>query len=99
MLAILYKQQEKLSISNRDPLVRKNGVMILFFQVVNINNNHWVLFTDIRQGIGQPQDVCEMTEFVIFPLLLGACIEFVTNIHLHQTDSEPHLEMRLSFLC
>ena len=28
MLAILYKQQEKLSISNRDPLVRKNGVML-----------------------------------------------------------------------
>ena len=49
--------------------------------------------------VGQPQDVCEMTEFVIFPLLLGACIEFVTNIHLHQTDSEPHLETRLSFLC
>ena len=59
MLAILYKQQEKLSISNRDPLVRKNGVMLplrgVFFQVVNINNNHWVLFTDIRQG--NPNDV------------------------------------------
>ena len=49
--------------------------------------------------ICQPQDVCQMTGFVIFPLLLGVCIEFVTNIHLHQTDSEPHLETRLSFLC
>ena len=49
--------------------------------------------------IGEPQDVCEMTESIIFPLFLQASIEFVTTIHLHQTDSESHLETKLSFLC
>ena len=38
MLPILYKQQEKLSISNRDPLVRKNGVMLPLSWIIQVSS-------------------------------------------------------------
>ena len=53
MLANLYRSRWKLPVSNQDTMIKEKWCMPplegTFFQIVNMNGNHWVLLTNLHQ--------------------------------------------------